>query len=93
MLILYRKSDLACVGTVSEGMTGEQEIELNVIPNFGGITDNYGFIETEEKLFHLELVNGIVSVIKEIPQPIINVPTEVERLSILEGTVNFLLGL
>ncbi len=47
MIVVYRKSDLACVGTVTNGMTFEQEIETNVIPNFGGVAEDYDFT-TEE---------------------------------------------
>jgi hypothetical protein len=52
--IIYRLLDLRCVGTVCEGMTIEQEIELNVIPNFGGNYEDYDFIETDKTDFHLE---------------------------------------
>lgn len=61
--IIYRKSDLQCVGTVVDNMTIDQEIKLNVIPNFGGVFDDYDFIETNLKNFHLEIINEIVSVI------------------------------
>lgn len=62
--IIYRKSDLQCVGTVVNNMTIEQEIKLNVIPNFGGTVDDYASIQTDKVNIHLENVNGIVTVIE-----------------------------
>lgn len=69
--IIYKKSDLQCVGVVSDNMTIEQEIELNVIRNFGGMIEDYGYIETEKTNFHLELVDNIVAAIDNpsITQP------------------------
>jgi len=80
MIVVYRKLDLLCVGTVIKEMTFEQEIELNVIPNFGGTVGDYNYIETEETLFHLELIDGIVSTISDIPIPEIIQPTPIEQL-------------
>jgi len=45
MLIVKCISDGKCVGTVTDGMTAEQEIELNVIPNFGGAVEDYEVVE------------------------------------------------
>ena len=80
MIIVYFNSNLRCVGTVAEGMTIEQEILLNVIPNFGGTTNDYNTIETEETFFNLELINGIVMVVPYVPIPVIPEPTEAELL-------------
>ena len=95
MIIVYFNSNLRCVGTVVEGMTVEQEIELNVIPNFGGTTNDYSTIETEETFFNLVLINGIVTVVPYVPIPVIPEPTEVELLKAeLDSTreaVNFFL--
>ncbi|EHQ88304.1 hypothetical protein [Desulfosporosinus youngiae] len=74
--IIYRKSDLTCVGTVTEGMTIEQEIELNVIPNYGGSFENYDFIETDVKYFDLELIDEKVTVVaSKAPDPLPPEPT------------------
>ena len=68
-MIIYRKSDLLCVGVVPSGMTIEQEIELNVIPNFGGSSEDYATIETTETNFHLERVGDIVTIVKNVVAP------------------------
>ena len=68
-MIIYRKSDLLCVGVVPSGMTIEQEIELNVIPNFGGSNEDYATIETTETNFHLERVGDIVTIVKNVVAP------------------------
>jgi hypothetical protein len=80
MIVVYNKSTLACVGTVASGMTVEQELELNVIPNFGGVEEDYSFIETNETLFHLESINDVVTVVADIPTPVIPPKTEIELL-------------
>lgn len=90
MIVVYNKSTLACVGTVASGMTVGQELELNVIPNFGGVAEDYDFIETSEDLFHLELINDVVTVVTDIPQVIIPQPTPEERLSALEEVLMML---
>jgi len=80
-MIIYRKSDLLCVGVVPSGMTIEQEIGLNVIPNFGGSSEDYATIETAETNFHLERVGDIVTIVKNVvaPPPPLD-PTETELL-------------
>lgn len=45
MLVIKRKIDGIVVGTVVDGMSPEQEIKLNSIPNFGGVLDDYEAIE------------------------------------------------
>lgn len=45
--IVYNKQSLKCVGVVNEGSTIEWEVENNVIPNFGGVQDDYDVIETD----------------------------------------------
>lgn len=81
MIVIYRKSDLTCVGTVTEGMTIEQEIGLNVIPNFGGVAGDYETIETEETNFHLELISDVLTIVKNQPLPLDTQPkSELEIL-------------
>jgi len=80
MIIVYRKSDLACVGSVPEGMTIDQEIELNVIPNFGGLKSEYGIFETEKILFHLELIGNVITIVEDVPVPIVPKLSEIEIL-------------
>jgi hypothetical protein len=63
--IIYRKSDLRCVGTIQENTTFGWEIEHNVIPNFNGTESDYESIETNFERFHLERVNGEVVVIED----------------------------
>lgn len=49
--VCYRKSSLEIVGfsgIVPVGYTGEQEIIKNVLPNFGGNVDDYGYIEINQ---------------------------------------------
>lgn len=45
MLAIKRKSDGLLVGNVIPGMTPEQEILINVIPNFGGAPGDYKVVE------------------------------------------------
>lgn len=72
MSIIYKKSDLSIVGTIANNMTIEQEIELNVIPNFGGSSEDYSYIETDKINFHLEKdKDGNVIVVDNIVQPTI----------------------
>lgn len=80
MKIIYRKSDLELMGTVPNNMTIEQEIELNVIPNFGGLKEDYSFIETELNDFHLENKNGVIIVVENFREPTIveDKPTKAE---------------
>ena len=63
--IVYRKSDLLCVGVLQEDTTFEWEVENNVIPNHDGTVDDYAAIETDLKRFHLENINGVVTVIED----------------------------
>lgn len=48
MIIAYRKSDLKIMSTsgINSGgdPPGEWEIETNIVPNFGGVAADYGFI-------------------------------------------------
>lgn len=88
MVIIYRKSDLKCVGVVSDNMTIEQEITLNVIPNFGGIIDDYDSIQTEKKYFHLERVNGVVTIVKNEPPPEPSEPSEIDLLRLEQAQAN-----
>ena len=80
-LICYRKSDLRLVGTVPDNIEPKQEIQLNVIPNFGGTIDDYAFIETDELHFHLELIDGEITIVKDERPIEINPPTLEEQLS------------
>lgn len=41
MLTIIRKSDNQPCGTISSNMNAEQEIIKNVIPNFGGVPEDY----------------------------------------------------
>ena len=94
MQIIYRKSDLVCVGTVAPNMTLEQEITLNVIPNFGGAVEGYAVIETDKQNFHLESVNGVVVAVENIPLPVIPEPTEADYLIDLDFRLSMIeLGL
>lgn len=80
--IVYRKSDLTMVGTVCPNMTIDQEIDLNVIPNFSGTFEDYDVIETGKTNFHLENINGVVTVVKNPdPTPVPLPPTNEEVLS------------
>ncbi len=80
MNIIYRKTDLELMGTVLDNMTIEQEIELNVIPNFGGLKEDYSFIETELNDFHLERKDGTIIVVENFREPTIveDKPTKAE---------------
>lgn|GEM_PF-3566429 len=80
MIIIYRKLDLVCVGNAESASTLKQEIDLNVIPNFGGLKEDYSFIETELKDFHLENQNGVIIVVENFREPTIieDKPTKAE---------------
>jgi hypothetical protein len=58
--IIYRKSDLICVGTIQDNTNFEWEIENNVIPNFGGVADDYEEIEVNCNRFKLEQQGDII---------------------------------
>lgn len=78
--IIYHKSDLQCVGTVALNMGVEQEIALNVIPNFGGATEDYATIETDLRYFRLETINGEVVAVEDTHAPVTPEPTEADYL-------------
>lgn len=73
---VYRKSDLTRMSNVAPGMTFEQELWLNVIPNYGGDVADYAVTTVPGNNFHLELINEMIVpvedeiVISEQPQTI-----------------------
>ena len=81
MIICYRKKDLQLVGTVLPNLKPSEEILLNVIPNFGGTIEDYDWIETDEQYFHLELLEGLVSVVKDDAPTVEIQPSEFEQLA------------
>lgn len=86
MKIVYRKSDLQCVGVVVGDMSNEEEIQLNVIPNFGGIEEDYETIESDKANVHLELIDGEVIVVEN---PTSETPlSEIERLRLEQAQAN-----
>lgn len=95
MIVIYRKTDLMCVGTLAEGMTIGEEFELNVLPNFGGAVEDYGIIETDIKNFELQLVDGTITPVERIIELQPKEPTEIEilkqQLIATQETVDFLL--
>ena len=84
--IIYRKSDLVCVGTVAPNMTIEQEITLNVLPNFSGTVKDYAVIETSFQNFHLESVNGVVVAV-ENDLPVATEPVDEEKVWMAEALI------
>lgn len=70
--IIYRKSDLQCVSTVINNITVDEMIKLNVITNFGGVVSDYDSIETDKENFHLENINGVVTVVENHIVPYID---------------------
>jgi len=80
--VCYRKSDLAIVGYSGTGVdpeqrTGEQEIELNIIPVFGGSLEDYGYIIIDDetarqkigRVCRIEEVDGELTFIIGEPKP------------------------
>lgn len=65
MQYIYNKNTLKICGTICSNMTLEQEIKLNVLPNFGGGIEDYSVIETNVEFFHLEKENEKVVVVKD----------------------------
>ncbi|NFV47502.1 hypothetical protein FDJ70_07420 [Clostridium botulinum] len=65
MQYIYNKNTLKICGTVCSNMTLEQEIKLNVLPNFAGGIEDYSTIETDIENFHLENQNEKVVVVKD----------------------------
>ena len=66
--IIYRKSDLRCVGTIQHNTTFEWELEHNVIANFGGLAEDYDFVETQlEGAIHVENNDGVILVLENEP--------------------------
>ena len=84
--IVYKKSDLMCVGMIQYGTTFEWEIEHNVIPNFGGVESDYATITTDLDRFHLENIDGVVGAVEngltldEQKQAIINQLNELDKI-------------
>lgn len=80
--VCYRKSDLQIVGYSGTGVdpeqrTGEQEIELNIIPVFGGSLEDYSYIVIDDetamqkigRLCRIEEVDGVPTFIIGGPKP------------------------
>lgn len=88
-IIIFRKSDLVLVGTLSSEMAIEQEIELNVIPNFGGEVADYASIETDQTHFHLENIDGIITIVVNQEDPIIiDEPVDEEKAAMAEAIID-----
>lgn len=89
--IIYRISDLICVGILRSPLwTIEDEITNNVLSHFGGKAEDYSSIETNETNFHLEMQNGIVTIVKD-PDPSLP-PTLEERIVATEQALAALMG-
>ncbi len=86
--IIYRKSDLQCVGTILGGLTKEKMIELNVIPNFGGKFEDYEVIGTDKNNFHLELIDGVVTIVDNPIIPIQPQPSQEDYLLDLDYRIS-----
>ncbi|MED3574497.1 hypothetical protein [Cytobacillus praedii] len=69
MEIIYRKSDLEIVGSVTSNMTAEQEIIINVIRNKGGTKDDYDYLDVSFNYFKLERIDGAVVAIEVASPP------------------------
>lgn len=67
-LVVYQKQTLQIVGTLASNETVEETIEKDVIPNYGGVIEDYDYIEVAFNYFKLDLVDGEVVAI-EIPPP------------------------
>jgi len=83
--IIYRISDLQCVGVIDGGTTLEWQLEFNVIPNFGGINADYAVIETDLNNIELKLVDGVVTAVEKIIPVVVLQPTDAERIIALEN--------
>lgn len=87
--VIYRKSDLVCVGTLCSNMTIEQEIELNVIPNFGGNKEDYDSIEVNKINFYLSKdKNGNVIALDNLILPSIAEPIDKEKVAMAEAIID-----
>lgn len=79
--IIYKKSNLQCVGVVDGNTTFEWELEYNVIPNFGGFEVDYDFVETNHlNNIELQLIDGVVTAVEKITVPIVP-PTIEDQLA------------
>ena len=84
--LIYRKSDLTFVGTVQNNTTLEWELKNNVIPNFGGVNEDYSVIETEIEKPRLIDNNGVIEVQErpktndEIKQEILTELSELDKI-------------
>jgi hypothetical protein len=87
--VVYRKSDLRCVSTIPSNKTAEGDINITVIPNFGGSIEDYAVIETDETNFHLEMIEGVVTVVIDPPAPPPEpAPGPEEKIAQLEQQLN-----
>jgi len=80
--IIYRISNLQCVGVVDENTTLEWQLKNNVIANLGGVVVDYAVIETNLDNIELQLVNGVVTVVEKIIDPVIPPLTDMELMQI-----------
>lgn len=64
MIILYDKETLTIRGRATKDTISE-EIELNVVPNFGGTESDYGYLESDLSMrdIDIQLVNGKPAVV------------------------------
>lgn len=90
MLIIIRKSDNQPCGTIPSNMTAEQEILLNVIPNFGGSVEDYEVQDIEPQTPELQIISEPVDEEKVwMAEAIITQSAEIEelkaRIQTLEG--------
>ncbi|MCM3761030.1 hypothetical protein M3212_09560 [Alkalihalobacillus oceani] len=67
MIRIYRKADLEIVGSCPTGVSVEDEIRLNVIPNFGGVPEDYEALWVDKQPFHLEKVGEDIVVVEDVP--------------------------
>lgn len=82
--IIYRISDGFHAGTIPEGGTFENELQLNVFPNFGGHKEDYGSLDVLFDYFKLEQVSGGVIAVEIEPPPISDSEPSKEDLMGLE---------
>ena len=87
MRIIYRVSDLKCVGIIPNNTTFEQQLQTNIILNFGGNESDYAFIETDKEAFHLELISGVVTPVNNPIIPFIDEESIKDNSIVIKKTV------
>jgi hypothetical protein len=70
-IAIYRKYDLWVVGYANDKSKYEEQLRLNVFPNFGGMQDDYAYLEIPYDNYNIEVKDGKLVVVEtDPPEPV-----------------------